>query len=190
VPFNSRPFASEEVSVTTASANVGGNVQGVMDLDIQVTKTNNTKEVAVCIPSHPLDVCALRDRNSDYLVRRWWAEWRHNIALKFAIVQNIGPLFLVLEKTDTEQFANCYYMGRNAETNLKLSGNVTNVAQLSLHAGFSGRENGLFGFKWSAHLPDKKWAIFIRSEKLYIIYFMKFKKLAANIWQLDPVESI
>jgi hypothetical protein len=86
VPFTVKPFVSREISVKTASANAGGNIQGVMDLDIQINKANVTKKAAICIPSHPLEVCALRDRNSDYLVRRWWEEWRHNIALSFEVV--------------------------------------------------------------------------------------------------------
>jgi hypothetical protein len=95
---------------------------------------------------------------------------------------------LVLEKTDTEQFANCYYAGRDTATKLKVSGTVANIAQVSLHAGFSFQESGDFGFKTSCYLPGEKWAIFIRSEKLYIIWFTKFKSLAARIWQFVSLQ--
>jgi hypothetical protein len=163
-------------------------VPGVTDLNIQLSKKSNTQKAAVCIPSDPMDVHALRGPGSDLLVRRWWAEWRHNIALNFGDVRHIGPLFLVLQKTDTEQFANCYYTGRDSETSLKISGTVANVSQVSLRSGFSCLERGLFGFKTSSHIPGKKWAIFIQSEKLYLIWFTKFKSIAARLWQFLPSE--
>lgn len=120
-PYNCKPFSSYKVSVETASLRARGTLTPrVMDLDIEVKRESDSKEVAVCIPSAPLEICALREDRSDLILRRWWENWRHNIAFSLGAYRNIGPLFFVLEKTDTEQFSNCYYAGQNNETKLRV----------------------------------------------------------------------
>lgn len=186
--YRCKLFSSDEKSVTYASLGAKTKVgSAVTDLDIHIKRASATKEVAFCIPSDPMEICALTDRYTDFQIRQWWADWRHNIALHFGTLRstgrNIGPLFFVLEKTDAEQYANCYYKGREKETNLKVSGTMANIAQFSIQAGFSCAETGNFGFKTSPYLPGKRWVIFMQSEKLFVILFAKFKSLISQIWQ-------
>lgn len=168
----------------TAGLEAGGNpFSEVVDFDVKIETAEHTEEVAVCIPSDPLEVCALQDDASDLKLRRWWEKWRHNIAWNLGIYRHVGPLFLVLEKADTEQYANCYYKGKIRETSLKVSAKISDAVHLSMQAGFRLREYGAFGFKTSVFTPGKKWVIFIRSEKLYAIWFSKLRLLAARLWQ-------
>ena len=184
LPYQVKPLVSGEVRVCLGEINGGGNVNGLVDVDVKISKRNNIRKAAVCIPSHPMEVSKLHSLGSDHLLRKWWMEWRHNIASDLGIVPHIGRLFLVTEKTDTEQFANCYYEGRDTSTDLKVTGRLpNNAAHLTLSAGFGGHDDGRFGFKWSSHLPGEKWAIFIRSEKLYLILFAKLRSSAAQLWQ-------
>lgn len=183
-PYLNETFKSEQVSVMALALEAGGNaIPGVVDFDVKIKAVKNTEELAVCIPSDPLEICAFREDESDLILRDWWDEWRHNIAWNLGIHRHVGPLFMVFEKTDTEQYANCYYKGKITETNLKISGKVSDAMQLSMQAGFRLRESGSFGFKTSVYIPGKKWVIFIRSEKLYIIWFSKLKMLAGYLWQ-------
>lgn len=58
---------------------------------------------------------------------------------------------------------------------------MSNTVHLSLKAGFKVHENGTFGFKTSLYTQGHKWVIFIRSEKLYLIWFSKLKLQAAQL---------
>jgi hypothetical protein len=179
-----------KTSILSIRTNAGSQVQGPMELDIDFTRDTNKEEAAICVPSHPVKIASLRDPNADFLLRKWWEQSRHNIAVCYGAVQGIGPLFLVVEKREADQFTNCYYKGRETKTKLKLSGHVSKIATLALSAGFSCQEIGNFGFKDGLPISGQKWVLFIRSAKLYITMFKKFKSMIAQIWQYHPAQSL
>lgn len=185
-PLNYRPIKSSKSRLEWVACNGGGTLPGATDLEIQVKKERTSKEIAVCIPSSPLETVSLRDPSSDFRLRQWWKDYRHNIAVSYGAVGDIGPLFLVVEKREADSFANCHYVGDESQTNLKISGHVSNFANLTLGAGFSCQETGNFGFKDGAHFPGQKWTLFIRSAKITITVFRNLGRLMSQLWQLGP----
>ena len=123
-------------------------------------------------------------RNVDHTLREWWDQWRHNIASSVGYLSHVGPIFLVLEKTDTAQVTNCYYAGKDTSTNLKILGRLANRVKLAFEAGYSCTEIGGFDFKSSPVQSDgQRWSIFIKTEKLQVVAFSKFKHLVVQAWQ-------
>ena len=189
IQYECQAFASAHIHITDSVAEVDGSLPGTSGITIQVEKGKNESEVAVCIPSKPLEVIALRARRSELLLRAWWDEWGFNIARGLgSMITDVGPIFLVLQKTDTDQAANCYYMGKESKTRLCVSGNIADKAKISIEAGFSCQEIGAFGFKNSVRqFNGQKWSIFIRNEKLRLVRFLRFKRMIIGIWLLQPL---
>lgn len=182
--FHCQTFTSGISMEKKFNAQGEATLHGIGTLDLKVRRSDKSTEVAMCIPSEPMEVVTLTD---DWALRQWWENWRHNIALAFGHVNHASPLFLVLEKTDTPQVANCYYNGEESETNLRVSGAITDLTRMSMEAGFSCNEIGNFGFKTACHALDgKMWSIFIRTEKLASILFKKYKYAIALFWQFLP----
>ena len=182
-PYTCRTFSSTFVKAVDLDAQIAGDVPEIAEVKVVVERRENEYDLAVCIPSKPLEVIILED---DWDLRRWWEEWRHNIAVSVGppTSSHVGPIFLVLEKTDTDQFSNCYYQGKDTGTNLKILGRLVDVAKLAFEAGYSCTEIGGFDFKSSPIQPNgQKWSIFIRSEKLRCVRWSKFKYLAVQAWQ-------
>jgi hypothetical protein len=162
----------------------GADVQAAWtEMNVELERVSTDEEVAVCIPSEPGHHVELTGSNSHYLLTKWWEEWRHNIAVRYGGNPDMGPLFLVLEKRQSDQFTNCYYQGGETETKLNLSGEVSDIARLALRVGFHSREIGSFGFKSGRAQPGQKWAIFISSGKMAIIWHKKFKSMFMQLWQ-------
>lgn len=160
-------------------------VPGLVDFGLQVKLIEDTEEVAICLPSAPVGLYKLRRNGVDNELRKWWEEWRHNIYRNLHLPTGVDQLFLVFEKVDTEQFANCYYKGKTSETELKLSAQVLSTAKLAVQAGFSLRETGCFDFTRSFYRQDlhQRFNIFIRTEKAGWVIFKTLKRYAVCLWQ-------
>jgi len=158
-------------------------VPELVDFSLQVKKS--AEAVAICLPSAPITLYQLKRNGVDGQLRKWWEVWRHNIYRSLQIPRGVDPLFLVLEKADTEQFANCYYKGETLETELRLSAQVLSTVKLALQAGSSLRENGCFDFTQSFYRQDlrKRFAIFIRTEKAGWVIFETLRQYAVSLWQ-------
>lgn len=68
-PYTVKTFKSEQTAVMTLDLEAGGNV-GVVDFDVHIKAAKNSEEVAVCIPSDPLEICALRENGLDFILGR------------------------------------------------------------------------------------------------------------------------
>jgi hypothetical protein len=166
--------------VKKLEGDLSANAHGIVDIGLKVVKSSKKDRAAICIPSEPLDVCHIQN---DLSLRNWWDNWQHNITLSMGTARGIGSLFFVLKRTETEDYANCYYEGEEVETELTISGSVANVGELAFHAGFAYRESGHFGFKRSPFSPGDKWTIFIKSLKGYIFSFTKLRLQAERLFQ-------
>ena len=175
-------FSSTRTRMVDLNAEAGGTL-GATEFTVKVEKQKAESDVAVCIPSDPLEVIALRGEDVEWQLRAWWEEWRHNIACNCGSLIDNSPIFLVLEKTDTDQVFNCYYKGTESETNLRLKGNLVDRARISLEAGFACEEIGNFGFKESPREEGRKWSIFIQKEELKLFRFRKLKALIKVLFQ-------
>jgi hypothetical protein len=189
-PYRCQTFSSTIVHSIDLTGEVSGNIPETADINVVVEKKKCTYDVAVCIPSKPLEVISLK--SIDWSLRKWWEEWRHNIAVDVGprLSSHVGPIFLVLEKTVTDQFTNCYYAGQESSASLRILGKVANLAKLAFEAGYKCTQ--IRGFDFIASEPrsnGEKWSIFIRNEKLIIAAFSKFKYLAIQAWQfVEPFE--
>ena len=178
--YDSEALISDSVSLVKLDSEIRVEVDGIGRIGLKVVRTSKKERAAICIPSDPFKVCNIRN---DLSLRLWWEEWQHNINVSMGTVRDIGPVFFVLKKLITEDYANCYYGGEENETHLTLSGRFSNVATIGLHAGFQHRESGGFGFKSSPYIPGAKWTIFTGSLKGYVFSFAKFKLQAKRLFQ-------
>jgi hypothetical protein len=181
--MNYKPIMNRKTKILDYEVKLGSEVQAPADVNVEFGRESLREEVAVCIPSHPLQLCTLNGRSNHYLLTRWWEDSRHNIAVRYAGVPDLGPLFLVLEKRQSDQFTNCYYQGRERRTKVKLTGQIANTAQLVIGAGFSCQETGSFGFKDGLRQEGQQWAIFFRSAKMCIVWHKKLKSMIEEYWQ-------
>ena len=175
-------FSSARTQAVELTTEVGGTL-GPTEFAVKVEKREVESDVAVCIPSKPLNVIALRGEDVDWQLRTWWEEWRHNIACACGSIIEDNPVFLVLEKTDTDQVFNCYYKGTESETNLRLKGNLVDRARMSFEAGFTCEEIGNFGFKQCPVEEGGKWSIFIQKLDLKLFRFRKLVALIKGLFQ-------
>lgn len=172
LPYRDRNFRSAKTHIGILDAEAGGTMD-VAEFAIQIKREKRQSEVAICIPSKGLEAIALRGRDVEWRLCEWWEKWRHNIAVDCGAMYNVnGPVFLVLEKTDTKQAYNCYYAGHETETNLHVSGKVADRAEATIEVGFSCQEIGNFGFRdCPKQLDGKKWSIFLRKQDLKLFRF-------------------
>ena len=187
-PFQCQTFSSTVVNAIDLTAQVSSGIPQTADINVVVEKKKGIYDVAVCIPSKPLEAISLK--SADWTLRAWWDEWRHNIAVDVGprTLSQVGPIFLVLEKTITDQVTNCYYAGQEARASLQILGKVADLAKIAFEAGYKCTQ--IRGFDFISSEPksnQEKWSIFIRNEKLMVVAFFKFKYLAIQAWQFIKV---
>lgn len=161
---------------------VTANVQWA-DFGLKFKNVHASTEVAICIPSDPMESFALTNSNGEMVLSDWWEEWKHNIAAYFG--QNGTTLFLVTETQQTPTFTNCYYRGCKSETTLAMKGKVLDNMKVSLSTAFRWEEFGPFGFKsgTETYSLGEYWTVFIQCKKIWSILFKKLKPLLASVWQ-------
>src|SRR5947207_10969176 len=113
--FMCRTFRSTFLKVIDFNGDIIAAIPESAGFQIAVENNQRNAGVAVRIPSTPLDVLGLRNKSFDLKLRGWWEQWRHNVAVSveqmLSTSRDVGPVFLVLEKTVTDQASNCYYEG-------------------------------------------------------------------------------
>src|ERR1700686_3631956 len=90
-------------------------------------KTKKSSSAAICIPTAPTDTVTYTRSGLDRKLRACWETWGGYVARSIPAISNASQLFFVVEKTETEQYANCYYSGKESEASLKLTGKVVNT---------------------------------------------------------------
>lgn len=186
VPYQCQTFTSTVVTVTDMQGKIATELPAASEFQLLVKKSKSDSCVAVCIPSKPLDVIAIRGQFQDWQLENWWAESRHNIAayLGPTLSREVGAIFLVLERTVTDQVTNCFYSGKESSTLLRIVGKMANLPHVSIDSGFSCNEIGCFGFTNKTPLLNgRKWTIFIRDSKLTAFAFTKWKHIPVWVWQ-------
>jgi hypothetical protein len=156
-----------------------------VDLRVQLSASKNATESAVCVPSSPLASEKFTGNFADGDLQKWWDSYSHNIFCGLDVPVS-GHLFLVLEKLDTVQYANCFYKGREKQTKLNLVAKIVNdFLNVGIAAGFRLQEEGNFDFTQSKYEPNsnKIWTIFMKTEKIGLIPFKSWKQRIAYIWQ-------
>jgi hypothetical protein len=174
-------MVSQSVTSEIVKSKVMANVQWA-NFGLKFKKADASNEVAICIPSEPMECLALNRYNGDMVIRDWWEEWKHNISDYF---QKGTSLFLVTEITHTPSFTNCYYRGCESETTLAMKGKVGRSAEISLGTDFKWEEFGRFGFKSGTkkYSLGNYWTVFIRCQKNWSCLFKKMKPLLISVWQ-------
>jgi hypothetical protein len=176
-------FKSERVTFTNMDATAEGTIPGVATaINLEVKKLKKCSRAAICIPTMPTGTVTYQRNGFDRKLRAWWETWGGNVARSLPAISNASQLFLVFEKTETEQYANCYYIGKEAGTSLKMTGKVANFAKLSLEAGISCESAGSWAFKSNVHVPGQKLTIFMQTAKLSLISFKHIKAKAIRRW--------
>ena len=180
--FECQTFRSTAIKTIDLKFEVSGQLPETSEISLEVEKKDGVMDVAVCIPSNPIEQITLRQ---DFSLRGWWNDWGHNISSDL-MGRHVGPIFLVLEKTDTKQVANTYYKGRESSGRIKILGKIANLGKLAFEAGYSLTQlsGSAFEFtKYGLQPNDEKWSIFIRSEKLKTLRFWRLKDVPRKIWK-------
>lgn len=188
--YKPKPFHSREISGSHKLVEGGATANGFFNIAAKFRKASHVRKAAACIPSHPMEIRKLTSGGSDAALRRWWTEYKHDIAASLGPVPNIGPLFIVTQKVVTEQAMNCYTEGHETSTDPNFSAQVHDAAKLSLCAGFQVQHDSQFGFQQTEYIPGTKYTIFMRSEKLWVNIFKKLKLEVAQLWQYAPHVSV
>jgi hypothetical protein len=164
---------------------VEGTIPGVTAIDLEVTKSSKSSSAAICIPTEPAEIVCY-GTGLDRKLRHWWETWSGNVVRSIPPISSASQLFFVVEKTETEQFANCYYSGKTSQTNFKLAGKVADLANISLEAGISCQATtgpGSWPFKGNVYTAGQKWTIFIKTEKLSWLPIKRLIAEAKRLWQ-------
>ena len=180
--LNKASFCSNRVRVRQLSTEAGGGTHGI-SLTLKVDRAENIEEVGVCIPSAPMTTNNLRISESHFELMDWWHQNGSIVARNSGnLLGELGPLFLVVEKTETDQVSNCYYKGRDQSTQLLVSGNWLSQAQLKISAGFSCQETGDFGFQHWLPQVGRRFSIFLKTKKLRSNLAANWKSYFKAIW--------
>jgi len=185
--YECRAFCSGNAKVLDLGAEAGATAN-IAEFSISVEKSLTQTDFAACIPSKPLKNIGLYGPSEHFNLLLWWRKYSPAIAADCGdmMLSEIGPIFLVLQKTETDQVSNCYYSGKESKTSLQVRGSVADKVKLAIHAGFSCTEIGNFGFRHWLQQEGKKWCIFMKTEKHKRFRWRKLKSRISAVWQYLP----
>lgn len=183
-------FMSEATHRTVLGCRAGSVVGGTpSDFVIEFEKATEETESAVCVPSLPLQTVGLEKRGATMLLKEWWDENKCRLPSALGSRLNVVDhhLFMVIEKAHTDQVSNCYYRGRESKTSLKMTGQISQMADLAINVGFSCSEDGNFGFVHLLPRADgKKWSIFVMMDNLKAWEWKSLRSFIQRVWLFVP----